>query len=611
MIFPSSLMPKTIIKIIALLSTHERRRMYWLFAAMIAMAFIEVVGVSSIMPFMSVVANPDIIESNKWISGVYNLFNFKNTDRFLFFLGVFVLTVLIINNTFTACVTFFIFKFTWMCNHSISKRLLSKYLHQPYIFFLNRNTTELVKNILDEVRTVTVFVLLKLVMIIKNLLLTVFIFCLLLFIDPILSLTVSIVLGGVYAIFFAVINKTLNRIGKERTEANELRFKIVYEALSGIKELKVLGREHLFIDHFSTHSHRFANNQALKNTISQLPKYALEIIAFGGILIIVLYYLAIKHNIAQVIPLISLYTFAAYRLMPALQAIFTGVSEIRYTIPALDILHKDISEEADVLSSRSMMNNGVPQLEIKNQIQLRNVDFTFPGTKETIIKNFNLKVPMHTMVGLVGSTGAGKTTVVDIILGLLTPTQGSLIVDDVIINADNLIRWQKNIGYVPQDIFIYDDTIANNIAFGVSGQAYNMESIVNAAKIANLHEFIVNDIPDGYNTIVGDRGVRLSGGQRQRIGIARAIYHDPDVLVLDEATSALDGVTENAIIQSINNLSHKKTIIMIAHRLTTLKDCDIIYMLEHGKITDMGTYNELIETNSQFQNMAKTMKDNR
>ena len=514
--------------------------------------------------------------------------------------------VLIINNTFTALVTYFIFKFTWMCNHSISRRLLAKYLHQPYIFFLNRNATELVKNILDEVRTVTVFVLLKLVMIIKNLLLTIFIFCLLLFIDPLLSLTVSVTLGGVYAIFFAFINKTLNRIGKERTEANEQRFKIAYEALSGIKELKVLGREHFFLDHFSTHSHRFASSQAIKNTISQLPKYALEIIAFGGILIIVLYYLAIKHNISQVIPLISLYTFAAYRLMPALQAIFTGVSEIRYTIPALDILHKDLTEAMDGLPLRSNAHNVVPPLKIKNQIQLCNVDFTFPGTPETIIKNFNLKVPVHTMVGLVGSTGAGKTTVVDIILGLLTPTQGALIVDDDIINTDNLIRWQKNIGYVPQDIFIYDDTIANNIAFGVSRKAYDMESIVSAAKIAKLHEFIINDIPDGYNTIVGDRGVRLSGGQRQRIGIARAIYHDPDVLILDEATSALDGVTENAIIQNINSLSNKKTIIMIAHRLTTLKDCDMIFMIEHGKIMASGTYNELINSNVQFQNMAKT-----
>lgn len=604
-------MRKTIERIFALLSEKERRKMHWLFFAMIIMAVMEVAGVGSIMPFMSMVANPDVIETNKWISWAYDSLRFESADRFLFFSGVFVLVILIINNSFTACITWLIFKFTWMCNHNLSRRLLAKYLYQPYIFYLNRNTSDLMKNILDEVRHFIAFVLLKLIMIIKNIVLTFFIFCFLLFIDPLLSLIVFMALGGVYAVFFSFINKTLNRIGKERAEANELRFKIAHEALSGIKELKVLRREDIFLNLFSIHSHRFANSQAMKSIISQLPKYAFEVIAFGGILLIVLFYIAVKRDIAQMIPLISLYAFAAYRLIPALQAIFTGLSEIRYNLPALDILHKDIIKNSGTIAYGNGLNNTIQPIIINEKIQLRNIYFTYPGMDEAIIQNFDLNIPVNTTVGLVGATGSGKTTIVDIILGLLTAEKGSLVIDHTVINEDNLVRWQKNIGYVSQDIFMYDDTIANNIAFGVQKKDINMKLIKNASQIANLHEFIINELPSGYDTIVGDRGVRLSGGQRQRIGIARAIYHEPQVLILDEATSALDGVTESTIIQAIHNLSHKKTIIMISHRLTTLKDCDIIYMIEHGKIKASGTYNELICTNVQFQNMAKLREPGR
>lgn len=574
---------------------------------MIVMAFFEVIGVSSIMPFMSVVSNPDVIESNKWIKWFYNLLNFQNTNRFLIFLGVFVLIVLIINNIFTALATYYIFKFTWLCNHSISKRLLSKYLKQQYIFFLNRNTTELVKNILDEVRTIVVSILLKIVMIIKNVLITVFIFFLLLYVNPLLSITVSITLGGIYALFFSFINRTLNRIGIDRTAANKMRFKIASDALSGIKELKIIGCESYFLNRFSVYSYKFASSQALKSIISQLPKYALEIIAFGGILLVVLFFLAIKNNISQVIPLISLYAFAAYRLMPALQTIFTGVSDIRYHISALDILHKDLTIKAGFVTSSKQKNKIFEPIKIKNKIELCDINFAFPGTKEAIIKNVSLKIQKNERVGLVGATGAGKTTIIDIIIGLLIPTKGSLVVDDLIIKDDNLANWQRNIGYVPQNIFIYDDTIANNIALGVSEHDYdmNMNSIIKASQIAQLHEFVINELPKGYDTIVGERGIRLSGGQRQRIGIARAIFRDPDILVLDEATSALDGVTENAVIETISRLLNEKTIIMIAHRLTTLKNCDQIYFIDNGVINDRGTYDGLMRRNSQFRKMSK------
>jgi ABC-type multidrug transport system fused ATPase/permease subunit len=596
---------KTIKRILALLTATERRNLYWLFAAMILMAFVEVAGVGSILPFMSVLANPDIIATNQWLNLIYTKLDFTSTHRFLFLLGFVVLIILIVNNTITAFIVWRIYKFTWRCNHSLSKRLLETYLYQPYSFFLNRNSAGLGKNNLDEILRFSQFVLLQLIMVIKNIVLMVSIFGLLLFVDPLMAVIVLLFLGSIYLAFFSFINKTLNRCGKIMTVASEMRFKIANEALAGIKEIKILAHEQAFLNKFSIHSLRFADSLAMKRIISKLPKYVLEIIAFGGILLIVLYNLASRQNMDQVIPLLLLYTFAAYRLMPALQGIFTGISEIRFNMPGLNILYRDMIKRQKNMARQIEINNAVKPIKIRKQIALKKVNFAYSGMNEPIIRNFNLNIPVNTTVGFAGPTGSGKTTIVDIILGLLSPVQGCLKVDETPINNKNMASWQKSIGYVTQDIFIFDDTIANNIAFGISDDDLNWDSIERAAQIANLHEFIVDELPEGYHTFVGERGVRLSGGQRQRIGIARAIYHDPAVLILDEATNSLDGVTESAVMQAIHNLSRKKTIIMIAHRLTTLKDCDSIYFIVQGGIKAQGTYNDLMSSNAQFRDMAR------
>ncbi|MDM8553182.1 ABC transporter ATP-binding protein [Desulfococcaceae bacterium HSG7] len=599
------LINETVKRIFALLTATERRKLYWLFTAMILMAFVEVAGVGSIMPFMSVLANPDIIVSNQWLNLIYTELDFTSTHRFLFFLGLAVLIILIINNTITAFIVWRIYKFAWRCNHSLSKRLLETYLYQPYSFFLNRNSASLGKNILDEIVRFSQFVLLQLIMVIKNIVLMLSIFGLLLFFDPLMAVIVLLFLGSIYLVFFSFINKTLNHCGQIMTASSEMRFKFASEALNGIKELKILSHEQAFLNKFSIHSLRFANSLAMKRIISKLPKYVLEIIAFGGILLIVLYNLAIKQNMDQIVPLLSLYTFAAYRLMPALQGIFTGISEIRFNVPGLDVLYRDMIKRQKNMARQIEINTAAKPMKIKKQLVLKNMEFVYSGMNDPIIRNFNLNIQVNTTVGFAGPTGSGKTTVVDIILGLLTPDQGCLSVDATLVNKKNVVKWQKNIGYVTQDIFIFDDTIANNIAFGISDDDLNWDSIKRAARAANLHDFVVNNLPEGYHTIVGERGVRLSGGQRQRIGIARALYHDPEVLILDEATNSLDGITENAVMQAIHNLSRKKTIIMIAHRLTTLKDCNIIYLIEQGQITAQGTYTELMQTNTQFREMVQ------
>ncbi|MDH4317756.1 MAG: ABC transporter transmembrane domain-containing protein, partial [Desulfobulbaceae bacterium] len=414
-------------KILDLLTIGERREMYRLVGAMSLLAVVEVVGISSIMPFMTVLAAPENIETTPLLSRFYNALQFSDHNGFLLFLGVAVLCMLVINNCFTAFITWWIFEFSWMRNHSLSRRLLHKYLSQPYVFFLNRNTSELEKNIMDEVRVVVVGIFNPILMICKNGVIVFFVFTLLVVIDPGLALGVSLTLGLSYGLLFRFISKKLNRIGMQRAEANNQRFKVAGEALGGIKILKVLNREQVFLEDFSFHSLGLSRAQALKSTLSQLPKYAFEIIAFGGILLIVLYFLAAGRDMSGIIPILSLYAFAGYRLMPALQTMFTGASEIRYTIPAMNILWEDIHGNSP---SELLAGNGIPigpAMEVKREIRLDNLGYAYPAQKERVFKGLNISIAANSTIGIVGATGSGKTTLIDILLGLLDPVAGHLL----------------------------------------------------------------------------------------------------------------------------------------------------------------------------------------
>jgi len=303
-----------------------------------------------------------------------------------------------------------------------------------------------------------------------------------------------------------------------------------------------------------------------------------------------------KAIFVNILPLIALYAFAGYRLLPAFQQIYGSITQLKFVSPSLDAIHNDIKNLAPKISQKDKKN-----IPLNNAIELKNLHYQYPNTSRTTVKDININIPISSSVGIVGTTGSGKTTIIDIILGLLQPQKGSLEVDNIIIDKNNCDAWQRSIGYVPQEIFITDDTLEANIAFGVDKNEINQDNIIQAAKIANIHDFVMKDLPQKYQTTVGERGVRLSGGERQRIGIARALYRDPKILILDEATSALDNLTEKLVMENIRNLGDKKTIIMIAHRLSTVRDCDIIFYLENGEIKDRGTYKQLIDTSEGFK----------
>ncbi len=592
----------TVRKILQLLSPGERRSLYLLLPAIIVMGFLEVVGIASITPFLALVSNPAAVQENRWLVLVYDLLGFSTTDQFLIFLGVAALVVLTFSNAFAAFTTYHLTRFSYMRGYTLSKRLLERYLSQPYAFFLGRNTAHLGTSLLTEVQQVVTNIIVPGMKLIAKAIVTLFIVGLLFVVDPVLALTVTGSLGLIYGVLIVASRRKLRKIGKVRLAANRRRFKVAGEALSGIKDLKLLGREQLFIDQFSASARRYASTQSTGNLISNLPRYALETVAFGGIVLIVIYLLARGQEIGQALPLIGLYAFSAYRLMPALQQIFIGVTTIRFNMPALNLLHQELRGPDPVVQAERSTLQALP---FGRELALEGLTFSYPDTERPAVDNITIRIEAFSSVAFVGHTGSGKTTLIDVILGLLEPQAGALRVDGVVLTPEVLPNWQKSIGYVPQQIYLADDTVAHNVAFGIPKDQLDMAAVERAAKIAHLHDFIVQDLPQGYDTVVGERGIRLSGGQRQRIGIARALYHDPSVLILDEATSALDGVTEENVFAAVEALVGSKTIIMVAHRLSTVRDCDRIFLMDRGRVAAQGTYGELLATSETFRSMAR------
>jgi ABC-type multidrug transport system fused ATPase/permease subunit len=588
-------------KILSLLDKRERGKLVFVVFAMLIMGVIELVGVGSLGPFISIVSNPGSIHTNVYLSKMYTYFNFSSDNSFIVFGGIAVIAVLFFSNFFLACVNFIINYYAGKRRHSMGMRLFKKYLRQPYIFFLNTNTAELSRNILGDVNTFVDRILITSLNLISSSIICLAIIILLVLINPLLSLLVSSVVGASYLIIYFVVRKFINRIGLERSVQNTLKYKYVNETFGGIKDIKILGKERVFLDLFSGPSKKFAMNDVKNEIIGEIPKYILETIAIGGILCVIIVMIQGGSKIDEFLPVLTIYAFGAYRLLPSLQKIFRAISNIKYHFAIIDNLNKDYNTLPE---GAPLSGDDTPRMQFEKEIKLEHIVFSYPGANTNIIKDQSLVINNNTSIALVGSTGCGKTTAIDIILGLLEAQSGGIFVDDVEIDDTNRKSWQKNLGYVPQSIYLTDDTIRNNIAFGIDPQKIDDGAVIQAAKIANIHDFVAGELSEGYDTVIGERGIRLSGGQRQRIGIARAVYHDPKVLILDEATSALDSLTEIAIMDAIKHLSHKKTIIMIAHRITTVKGCDVIYLMEKGIIIDHGHYDDLYQRNANFRKMA-------
>ncbi len=589
-----------------MLTFRERRQAVLLFFLMLGVAFFETLGVASILPFIAVLSNPDVVTTNPVLAALYDYSGAETTNDFLKMIGFGVFVILIVSLVYKALVQWAQVRFSQLRIHNMGCRLMARYLSQPYQFFLNRHSSQVSTTILAEIERVVSGSLFPAMRMTTSALIVLFLVAFLIVLDPFLALSMAAVVGLSYVFIYVFVRHRLSQIGHLRLQANRARYRVVNETFGGIKDVKISGLESKMVHRYRGPSRTMVEQHVRAALISMIPSFALQGLIFGGMILVLLYLMAVHGELGGALPVFATFAFAGYRLMPAVQSVYGNLSQLRATDAALQSLLDDLRQLAphEVLLTDDSATGRAARMPIEREIRLVDVHFAYPGSKQPALNGLTLTVPVRHTIGLVGTTGCGKTTTVDVILGLLAPQQGQLLVDGVPINEHNVRPWQRTVGYVPQQIYLSDETVARNIAFGLEDKDIDMAAVEAAARVANLHEFVSRELPDGYQTLIGERGVRLSGGQRQRIGIARALYHDPDVLLLDEATSALDNVTETAVMNAVNNLGHQKTIIIIAHRLSTVRACDRIYLLEHGRIAGAGTFDDLCVKNRAFQAMA-------
>lgn len=594
-------------KLSFMLGPIARRQSYRVFLLVVVMAAVEALGVASIMPFVAVLSNPSVVDTNPYLLWFNEHLGFSSTDSFLLFLGVATFVLLISSIAVRALTLWVQLKFSNYQIHAVGTRLVSHYLRQPYEWFVSRRTSDLGVNVLAEVTNVIQGVLTQYMFFVANIVVALLLFALLLVVDPILATLVWLVLGGAYAVVFVLVHRFLRRIGEGRIYANRGRFNVLQEAFSGIKDVKVNGLEGEFLKRFVTPSMQMARLSTQGAMVRELPSFAMQAIIFGGMLLILMYLIWAHGTFQNALPYIALYALAGYRLMPTLQGAYKNLSEIGFHKATLDTLNRDLSEALDLPGPDHPQpgpSHVQAPLQLKEAIELRHIQFKYKGSAAPTLTDVCLRIRAFTTVAFVGATGSGKTTLIDLILGLLDPSAGEILVDGSAIHAPSVRAWQRAIGYVPQNVFLADDTVLGNIAFGVPSELVDMAAVERAATIAKVEQFVTRELPEGYYTHIGERGVRLSGGQRQRIGIARALYHDPQLLVFDEATSALDNLTEQAVMDAVHQLGRKKTILLVAHRLSTVRHCDEIFLMDQGQIVASGSFDELLVSNENFRRMA-------
>lgn len=588
---------KHVQQVIALLEPTERRKLALVALGATLMALIEVIGVGSIMPFMAVASKPDSIKSNAILSWTYGFFGFSSETAFLIFLGCCVLAFLILTNVSQAFLQFIKIKFTSMRRHTLSLKLFRGYLGQDYPFFLSRNSYEFVKNINTEINQLINGTLIQFIEFISRLIQVLVLVSFLLVVNPGSSLLVVTIVVTMYGSIYYTIRRTIKRLGANRFSITQELSRIVSEAFWGIKEVKITGTERVFLDEFVNPSKELAKNESTTELVGDIPKFALETAAFSAIMLFVLITIVKEGSFANAAATVTLFAFAGYRLIPAVQGVFKAYTKVKYSAPTAERM---VQEYRSVASEKSLPDLNPRKMEFCRLIEFRDLVFAYPGAEKDLFTDLNLSIQCNSLTGFAGKTGSGKTTAVDILMGLLKPRKGGILIDGVLLDENNIREWQANVGYVPQNIYLSNDTLAANIAFGVSKDMIEPEMLERAARMAQLHDFVTTELKDGYDTYIGERGIRLSGGQRQRVGIARALYRNPSVLVMDEATSALDNQTERAVMEAIDNLQGTKTIILIAHRLSTLVKCNQIYLIENGKILGTGDIEYMEKNHSNY-----------
>lgn len=575
-------------KIYSLHTPAERRRGLLLLALMTIGMLLETLSIGLVIPAITLMMQGDIVERYPGIAPVLSLLG-KPTQAGLIsaaMLGL--VAVYLVKNIFLAFLIWRQTHFSFDVQANISQRLFTIYLRQPYTFHLQRNSAELLHNVTGEVGLFTM-VITSALLLITELLVLVGIAVLLLLVEPLGAVIVFVVLGSAALGFHKMTRERISRWGVERQLHDGMRVQHLQQGLGGAKDVKLLGREKDFLAQFHAHTIKSARVWKLQGTLQHLPRLIFELLGVMGLVILVLCMLSQGYNMTSIVPTLGLFAAAAFRLMPSVNRVLFSVQALRYRLPVVNKLYEELN-----LISPEPANQQTSDSEVfKNELCLIDVTYHYPASTLLALDGISINIRNGESVGFIGASGSGKSTMVDVILGLLAPSAGRVEVDGHDIQQ-RLRQWQDQIGYVPQSIYLTDDTLRRNVAFGLSNEQIDDLAVQRAIKAAQLEDY-VSTLPIGLETVVGERGVRLSGGQRQRIGIARALYHDPPILVLDEATSSLDGITEKGVMEAVTALKGSKTIIVVAHRLSTVANCDRLFVLERGRLVEKGETSQVLE----------------
>lgn len=560
----------------------DKRKIALLLVAVVIGSFLELLGVTIFMPFINIISNPQTIQKTWYLKIFYDGLHFSSTKNFMIALSCAIIAVYLIKNIYLIVEKNCIYKFSYSTQMRLSTRLLETYMKEPYTFHLNKNIASLQRTIQEDTGRF-MQVILYFMELATELVVCLVLGIYLLFVSKSITIIVVSLLVVFVGTFLACTRRYSNQLGRDNQVYQGKIYQWMNQALGGIKEIKILERDSFFVDEYQKYYAKFARGLRLSRTISILPKYLVEAVAITGLLIAIIVKMTFgEADLIYYIPQLTVFAVAAFRLMPCVGRINEYATNMLYAFPSVDLIYKDLVEIEDYVEKQD--HEVAEKWNLKNAIEVKDVTYYYPDTEEPVIDGASLTIQKGKTVAFIGTSGAGKTTMVDIILGLLVPQKGVVMADEINVH-EKPKTFHAQIGYIPQVIYLSDDTIRNNIAFGVKEAQIDEAAVQAAVEKAQLTEFI-NSLPHGLDTIVGDRGVRLSGGQRQRIGIARALYHDPEILVLDEATSALDNETESAVMEAIDHLQGLKTMIIIAHRLTTIRNVDKIYEVGEGKVRE-------------------------
>ncbi len=590
---------KYIKKLFEILTRHQLKQLAVLQLLLICVSLTEILGIASIVPFMAVVTDPSIIEKNHWLGQAYSFFMFQNTNSFLSALGLLVLLFIALGNILTLFATWYLNFLGAEIGRSMAVNLYDSYLKRPYLFHTMNNSAIMAKNIFQETVRVTNNIIIQFLNLNAKFITVVFIGVGLFLVNPTLTIAAGLFLGVSYASIYILVKKKLYNAGSEMSQLQGRNYKSVNEGLGAIKEVKLHGKEEVYVTEFDQIMKAFSKLNTQTSVIPVVPRYFLEILVFGFVILTIVFLINQGQKLNDFLPALSLFAMAGIKLMPALQQIFNSITVSRSTIFAFDLIFDDLSAPKKYSSTKEKRKN----FNLERDIKIEKLSFSYPNASKEAISNLSLNIKANSTVAFVGHSGSGKSTLVDLLLGLLVPTNGKILIDGVELDNTSIQDWQFSVGYVAQHVYLLDASFSENIAFGVKKDQINQEKLQRAISLASLKQ-LVESKAEGIATRVGERGVQLSGGQRQRIGIARSLYNEASILIFDEATSALDTITENEIMESINSLSGKKTIIMIAHRLSTVKNCDQIFLFENGQVVDQGTYTELLDRNTTFKKMV-------